>query len=277
MCKISIVMPVYNTEMYVKEAIESVLNQSFEDFEFIIIDDGSTDNTCSIIQSFDDKRIKLIQNKHDFMDSLNLGMSSATGKYIARMDADDIMHVDRLKVQYSIMECETSVTVCGTEIICFGAQSRSENIPILSGLVEYPLLKLIQRCFLFHPTTMIRADFLRKHKLKYEYLYAEDFKLWVEIAKLGGQFYIDNQPLLYYRISDNQVSNQKKEDQNIATEMIINEIIEYLIYQNKSKHSELPVMYNSLCRLQEKGLITKHEISVFFQNLFSNNKEKFII
>lgn len=278
MCEISVVMPVYNAEMYVKDAIESVLKQSFGVFEFIIIDDGSTDKTCSIIQSFDDKRIKLIANKHDFIGSLNLGLDSAEGKYIARMDADDIMHVDRLKIQYSIMENETEITVCGAGIIRFGANLRPESLAHFSGLIKNPLLKFIQRNFLFHPTAMIRTDFLREHKLKYEnYFYAEDFKFWTEIAKMGGQFYIDNQPLLYYRISDNQVSKQKSEEQKATTEIIITEIIEYLIEQNNSEYSELSMTFSSLCQLREKGLITKYEISVFFQNLFLKNKEKFVL
>lgn len=278
MCEISVVMPVYNAEMYVKDAIESVLKQSFGVFEFIIIDDGSTDKTCSIIQSFDDKRIKLIVNKHDFIGSLNLGLDSAEGKYIARMDADDIMHVDRLKIQYSIMENETEITVCGAGIVRFGANLRPESLAHFSGLIENPLLKFIQRNFLFHPTAMIRTDFLREHKLKYEnYFYAEDFKFWTEIAKMGGQFYIDNQPLLYYRISDNQVSKQKSEEQKATTEIIITEIIDYLIEQNKSEYSELSMTFSNLCQLREKGLITKYEISVFFQNLFLKNKEKFVL
>ena len=278
MCEISVVMPVYNAEMYVKDAIESVLKQSFGVFEFIIIDDGSTDKTCSIIQSFDDKRIKLIVNKHDFIGSLNLGLDSAEGKYIARMDADDIMHIDRLKIQYSIMENETEITVCGAGIVRFGANLRPESLAHFSGLIKNPLLKFIQRNFLFHPTAMIRTDFLREHKLKYEnYFYAEDFKFWTEIAKMGGQFYIDNQPLLYYRISDNQVSKQKSEEQKATTEIIITEIIEYLIEQNNSEYSELSMTFSNLCQLREKGLITKYEISVFFQNLFFKNKEKFVL
>lgn len=278
MCEISVVMPVYNAEMYVKDAIESVLKQSFGVFEFIIIDDGSTDKTYSIIQSFDDKRIKLIVNKHDFIDSLNLGLSSAEGKYIARMDADDIMHVDRLKIQYSIMENENEITVCGAGIVRFGTYLRSESLVHFSGLIENPLLKFIQSNFLFHPTAMIRTDFLRKHKLKYEnYLYAEDFKFWTEIAKVGGRFYIDNQPLLYYRISDNQVSKQKSEEQKATTEIIIAEIIEYLIEQNKSEYSELSMTFGNLCQLCEKRLITKNEISIFFQNLFLKNKERFVL
>lgn len=79
---ISVVMPTYNAEKYVAEAIESVLNQTFNNFEFIIVDDGSTDSTKSIIQSFKDNRIKLIENEHNFIASLNIGINNASGKYI---------------------------------------------------------------------------------------------------------------------------------------------------------------------------------------------------
>ena len=90
---ISIVMPAYNAEMYIREAIDSVICQSFPDFECIVVDDGSTDGTRDIIRAYHDKRIVLLENKHDFIASLNLGMDAARGRYIARMDADDIMHL----------------------------------------------------------------------------------------------------------------------------------------------------------------------------------------
>lgn len=278
MCKISVVMPVYNSEKYVGEAIKSVLAQSFDNFEFIIVDDGSTDNTYSVIQSFTDKRIRLIQNKHDFIESLNIGMDTANGTYIARMDADDIMHIDRLKVQYAVMQEYPDVTVCGTWANTFGSCPQSYNLSgagSVGGLVEKPILKLIQGNFLFHPTIMLRANFLRKKSLKYEsYSYAEDYKLWSEIAKSGGQFYVENQPLLYYRISDNQVSSKYRDEQKKTTELIITEIIEYLIEQNAQEYPELSVIYNNLYTLQEKQLFTKYEISALFQNLFSKNDKK---
>ena len=121
---ISLVTPTYNTERYIREAIDSILCQSFTDFECIVVDDGSTDNTRDIIRSFDDRRIVLIENKHDFIGSLNLGLDTARGRYIARMDADDIMHPDRLKIQHTIMETEPSITVCSTWMRQFG-----ENVP----------------------------------------------------------------------------------------------------------------------------------------------------
>lgn len=120
MRKISVVMPTYNAEKYVEEAIKSVLNQTFDDFEFIIVDDGSMDNTVPIIRSFNDKRIKLIENKHDFIDSLNLGIENASSKYLARMDADDIMFNERLAIQYSIMEEESEITVCSSWMKALG-------------------------------------------------------------------------------------------------------------------------------------------------------------
>ena len=169
MCEISVVMPVYNAEMHIKDAIESVLEQSFVDFEFILIDDGSIDRTSSIIQSYNDKRVRLIQNSHNFIESLNLGIENSLGKYMARMDGDDIMHIDRLKIQYAIMQEYPDVTVCGTWMNSIGTYSQTNGLlSTLSGLVEQPLLKFTKGNFLFHPTTMIRMDFLKKNALKYE-------------------------------------------------------------------------------------------------------------
>lgn len=276
MSEISVVMSVYNSEEHVNEAIESVLAQSFEDFEFIIVDDGSIDNTYSIILSYVDDRIKLIQNKHDYARSLNIGINNARGRYIARMDADDIMHVDRLKVQYAVMQEYEEVTVCGSRVNVFGTDSKHLNLSAtVGGLIEDPILELLKSNFLFHSTVMLRADFLRKHSLQYEnYLYAEDYKFWTEIAKLGGRFYVENQPLLYHRASYEQTSDRYGDERKKMTEVITTEIIAYLIGKNNREYPELSVMYDTLCRLQEKQLFTRHEIIAFVQNTFSKNKEK---
>jgi len=243
---------------------------------FILIDDGSTDHTSSIIQSYNDKRVRLIQNSHNFIESLNLGIENSLGKYMARMDGDDIMHIDRLKIQYAIMQEYPDVTVCGTWMNSIGTYSQTNGLlSTLSGWVEQPLLKFTKGNFLFHPTTMIRMDFLKKNALKYEnYPYAEDFKFWVEIAKSGGRFYIDSQPLLYYRISDSQVSSQKSSEQRATTESIINEVLEYLMELNKNEYPELAAAYGDLCKLYEKQLLTKCEVLTLFQTLFSKNEKK---
>ena len=101
---ISVVMVFYNAERYIEEAVKSVLRQSFRDFELLLIDDGSIDPSVRIVENILDDRIKIIHKDHDYIASLNYGLDCAQGKYIARMDADDIMHPDRLFVQYRLME-----------------------------------------------------------------------------------------------------------------------------------------------------------------------------
>ncbi|MCC8145343.1 MAG: glycosyltransferase [Bacteroidales bacterium] len=279
MNKISVVMPVYNAEEYVSAAIDSVLKQSFRNFEFIIIDDGSTDRTLEIIQSYKDKRMVLLQNEHDFVGSLNKGLHYATGKYIARMDADDIMHVDRLRIQYRIMEEEPSITVCGTWINLFGESIQAGSINrIVDGRIEYPVIALLKQNLLFHPTTLIRKDFLEKHHLQYQhYDYAEDYKLWFEIAKNNGVFYVESQPLLFYRISETQVSQIKEKEQNYTSEKIKKEIIEYLIEKNQSDYPELESIYRHLISLADKKAMSPDLFFSFYFSFFTENKNRWII
>lgn len=150
MAAVTVLMPAYNASKYVAEAIESVLKQSFEDWELIIVDDGSTDNTVDIIRSYTDSRIRLICNEHDFIGSLNLGLQEATGKYIARMDADDIMHPDRLKIQYNIMEEESEITVCGSWVKIF-SENRPPILPVsLNGRLDNIYLYLLKQNPLYH-------------------------------------------------------------------------------------------------------------------------------
>lgn len=277
--EISVVMPVYNAEKYVKEAIDSIINQSFTDFECIIVDDGSTDKTKEIIRSYDDKRIILVENKHDFIESLNMGMKRAKGKYIARMDADDMMHPDRLKIQYSMMEAEPSITVCGSWMTRYGERVAADNIAQnLAGLIELPLLQFLRGNFVSHPTVMIRKEFLIQNQLQYEdYPCAEDLKLWSEIAKLGGVFYIENQPLLHYRISDFQISKQKREEQQATTERILREILYYLLDKNSGRHPELTTFSKSLLELQEKEFINFAEMLQIVHRILHTNKNRLIL
>src|SRR6185295_3491651 len=114
--QVSVLMSVYNGEKYLKEAMESILNQSFPDFEFLIFNDSSTDSGREIILSFNDPRIVLVDNEKNIglTKSLNKGLSLAKGKYIARMDADDISDAGRLNEQVNYMEKNSDVAVCGS-------------------------------------------------------------------------------------------------------------------------------------------------------------------
>lgn len=264
MAAISVLMPTYNASKYVAEAIKSVLQQSFEDWELIIVDDGSIDNTNQIIRSFTDKRIKLICNKHDFACSQNIGLKQASGKYVARMDADDIMHPDRLKIQYKIMEEEPEITVCGSWIKIFGNQQPCTTISSIKGKITHILRILLKQNPIYHPTTMIRNEFLKKNFIQYgNYKYAADYKLWFDIARKGGCFFIESQPLLFYRVSDEQVSHLHAEEQQACALQIRKEILLYWI--NNNKHLKCISLLNEAFEMaiEEKVLTEKNVCDIF--------------
>jgi len=140
--QISVVMPVYNGEQFVAKAMESILNQTFKAFEFIIIDNKSTDDTVKIIKSFNDSRIKLIQNEKNFgiATSLNKGIKQSRGQYIARMDADDISYPNRLEEQVSFLEKSPGISVLGTYASLFNEKGRiweSLRPPVVPTLKDW--------------------------------------------------------------------------------------------------------------------------------------------
>jgi len=204
---VTVLMPVYNGEKYLKESIESILNQTFRDFEFIIIDDGSADKSAEIIKSFNDTRIRLERNETNLglIKTLNKGLGLSKGKYIARMDCDDISLSKRLSVQINFMEKHPEIGVCGSWVKIIGLKQKFVN--------RYPQKHEEARAYLLfntpfaHPSVIIRKELVDKYNLKYDegYKHAEDYELWsraVEHTK------ISNIPkvLLHYRMHDKSVS-----------------------------------------------------------------------
>lgn len=120
---ISVVLPVYNVEKYIGEAMDSILNQTIQDFEILIIDDCSTDNTILVAEAYNDNRIKIIRKERNLglIHSLNLGFSIAKGKYIARMDGDDVSIPERFTAQVKFLEENGGIIVCGTTYSIIGS------------------------------------------------------------------------------------------------------------------------------------------------------------
>ena len=228
--EISIILPIHNAAKYLKDCIDSIINQSFTNFELLAIDDGSTDNSTQILESYSDNRINIHSKSHNFISSLNWGIRNAKGKYLARMDADDIMHIDRLRIQYNIMQSDPRIDICSTWAKIFGDIPYSfKSNQCLMGYIRHPLLFLLRNNFIFHPSTMIKRKFLTDNGLEYEnYIHAEDYKLWVEAAKKKATFYVEGQELLYYRIHKNQVGNMYYNIQHDTSIKIYNEILDYL-------------------------------------------------
>ncbi len=208
---VSVLLPAYNAEAYLKEAIESILSQTFKDFELILLDDGSTDNTVKIAESFDDERIKIVRNSHIGLScALNEGIKLAAGKYIARMDADDIACPERFQTQVEFLEANTDISIVGSLVKTFPVErvdysyfaKGSENIKIM----------LLLRCMLVHPSVMFRKSDFVNNNLYYNpdlKQGGEDYDLWVRASKV---LKIENieKVLLNYRKHNAQVSKKSR-------------------------------------------------------------------
>jgi len=225
---ISVLMPVYNGQKYLKQAIESILNQKFKDFEFLIIDDGSTDKSDDIIREYqkEDSRIVYIKNEKNFgiVHSLNRGIELAKGRYIARMDCDDVSLPNRLEMQSHFMDEHPEIGVCGTWF---------KFIPT-GDIIRYPInhddikLKLLTGNALAHPTVIFRARMLKENNIKYDEnaKHCEDYELWVRLSRITRLANM-SEVLLDYRMHGSQISIFfSKEQRSNASEVRINQLRE---------------------------------------------------
>jgi len=206
---VSVVMPVYNAEKYLCDAIESILKQTFHDFEFIIIDDGSSDSTSSILNNnYNDKRIVYVKNDENkgIVYSLNRGLALSKGKYIARMDADDICIATRLAEQVKFLDTHPDIDICGAYVQMFSDFGLGEvcKYPILSEEIKGALV--FNNVFA-HPVVMMRHATLLEHGIQYneKFLNAEDFGLWSSMLEFGGYANLPK-VLLHYRVSNTSIS-----------------------------------------------------------------------
>ena len=213
-------MPVHNGERYLGEAVESILAQTLEDFEFLVIDDGSTDSSVSIIEKRRDPRIRLVRNDGNLglVASLNRGLELASGKYVARMDADDISAPQRIERQLDFLERNPTVAVLGTNLIRIhpdGTPCDDQPPPYPTGSA-YLGWKIFWRCALQHPTVMMRKDVVRTLGGYQQVWLAEDYDLWLRISR---EHEIDNlrEFLLSYRVHPESVSLKNKDEQMMQT------------------------------------------------------------
>jgi glycosyltransferase involved in cell wall biosynthesis len=210
--KITVLMPVYNCELYIQQAVESILNQSYVDFELLIIDDASKDQTVSIIKMYDDSRIQLIEKPLNtgYTNSLNYGLTIARGEYIARMDGDDISLPERFAKQVAFLDANPEVVLCGTSYKILG---NDKHISIPENHEEIKLYLLKGNC-IAHPTVMLRKKVLDEFSMVYDTTKepSEDYDLWVRLLSFGKLHNLQT-VLLEYRIYNTQVSRKRAEEQ----------------------------------------------------------------
>jgi len=206
---VSVIMSAYNAEKYVRQAIESVLNQTYKKFEFIIVDDASTDLTPHILKDFKkkDRRIILIQSKNNsgLTKSLNKALKKARGKYIIRIDADDWAYPQRFGLQVNLMEDHPDVVVSGSHIeICdknlktkYIRKYRLDDISIRKHLFRYSPFA--------HPATIWRSDVLKKERYNEKMTVSQDYELYFRVGIIG-KFMNLNKPLLKLRMHNESIS-----------------------------------------------------------------------
>jgi glycosyltransferase involved in cell wall biosynthesis len=214
--KVSVLMTVYNGTTYLREAMDSIVGQKFDDFEFVVVDDGSRDASVRIIQSYSDPRIRLIVNPRNVgqTPALNIGLRACRGRYIARMDADDIAFPDRLAAQSALLDAKPEVGIVGGAMwiidsrgrrVDFAYQPESDLAIRLTSLTRNPF---------HHPTVMLRADVLSRHGLEFDEQYQanQDYDLWTRLLPLTQAANLPN-AVLAYRIHGTNISVTRVDEQ----------------------------------------------------------------
>lgn len=268
---ISVVLPVYNGELFIEDAVRSVLNQSFIDFELIIIDDGSRDSSLSLIESFQDKRIKIISRENKgLIYSLNEGISVAQGEFIVRMDADDICFPNRFKIQYEFMINNPSVGVVG------GYAQIIDDVVITSSIFKHPVCNNSIKAKLFidspfiHPSVMLRKSLLIGDRKYSDIFYrVEDFGLWVSL-KEDCSFANIPENLIYYRVLPNSETRLGQKD-SLVRHRALKEVFRVLFNQEKISYSELELdNYTYSMYRANFHLINLFVLESFYRKILSN-------
>jgi len=231
--KVTVLMPVYNVALYVTEAINSILNQTFKDFELLIINDGSTDSTREEVLKFSDPRIRFVENEHNIglANTLNRGIELAQGEYIARMDGDDISLPERLAKQFAILDSLPNIDICGAGYRFFGSRNYSAIYPAQHEEIK---IGLLFGCCMIIP--LFRRQSIINAGLRYnqEYFPAEDYHFWTECVHELNMYNIP-EILFLYRMHSTQVS-------------------EVMTNQSEMSNTVRISYFKSLFRVSDKGI-----------------------
>lgn len=215
---ISVVMPVFNRERLVARSVKSILIQNCRDFEFIIVDDASSDSTREILEGVEDPRIRLVSMPVNCGHAMarNVGLNLPRAEFIATMDSDDVAMPDRLGAQLEFMRAHPDIDILGTNVFKFGDEGgvRQEHSPE-DGMIKARLL-LLNGAAMIHPTMMVRSGFLERHGLRYPMARTDvDHAFWIEAMVRGARFSVLQEHLLgYYRHADNLTAETSPDHAN---------------------------------------------------------------
>ena len=279
MVTISVVMPTYNTAVSVlREAVDSILAQTFRDFEFLIIDDGSTNESAAYLNTLEDPRIRVIRNKTNIgiTKSLNIGFREARGKYIARMDSDDVSFPERFEKQLAFMESHPDVIVCGafaknfTDKPSAGQQAGVKKE--MEDMESYRVRMLFSNPGPTHPTAFFHREMLLRHNICYDeaLVYAQDYGMWMTVSRYG-RVCILPEVLLFRRMSGDQISIAHREKQIACDKATQRKLLTALL--GKVTEEEL-TLHNFHSTLSHPEAIMNPRISKWYGRLIAANKHR---
>jgi len=234
---VSVIMTNYNTpEEYLRQAIDSILSQSYSNFEFIIVDDCSTDNSLSVIESYEDRRIQILKNSQNIglTKSLNKALAICKGEFIARMDSDDISEPERFEKQVQYLKDHSDVVVCGTWAKLFDDWQKTHTNKYVRREIpsreEYSIYQLFSNDpNLVHPSAMFSRRLMLQYHIKYDerYIFAQDYRMWISCNQYAKCSIVPD-VLLNYRVHDKAISSSKRDIQEDCVFRIIQEQLDKL-------------------------------------------------
>ena len=274
---VSVIMTNYNTPVdYLRESIDSILNQTYSNIEVIIVDDGSTDDSVSVIESYTDERIKLVRNPENIglTKSLNIALRHCKGEFVARMDSDDICLPERFEKQVKFLKEHKEAIVCGTGAQLIGDWKKDHsrefifrNIPVKEELKVFLLFGNYPN--IVHPSAMFVYQKLLDNKLSYNenYIYAQDYRMWVSCSDYGECINL-NEVLLKYRIHNSSISLGKREIQVDCARRIMQEQLDKL---HLTLTSDIEKIHMNL--MMRKGVEYDVSIKSWLQQIIDANKK----
>lgn len=229
---VTVFIPVYNAEQYLSEALESMLQQTYKNIEILLVDDGSTDHSVDVINSFHDERIRLIQNEENkgIPYTRNVGLQEAKGKYMVIMDSDDISLPNRIEKQVDFLEKNSDIDAVGTYYLKFGGRWTRK---IKSSTFTTPEALQIMLLFfspIANPSSIVRLQTVKDHGITYnpEHFVAQDYGFWAQLSKVG-KLSIIPEYLLKYRSGHENITKKSKRDKQERRKRVINSIHEDLL------------------------------------------------
>lgn len=269
---VSVIMSTYNTDSeMLKESINSILNQTYKNIELIIVNDGSNKDDLKVIKSFNDNRIRVVNNKvnEGLAISLNKAIDISNGIYIARMDSDDISYKHRIEKQVEYLKNNKDVDIVGTFAKHFGSENCMNITPLVNR--DEVKIQLFTNTTLIHPTVMIRKKFLNDFQIRYNrnFLCAQDFELWTRCID-DGNIEIIPEILLSYRVHSKQISSKKQLLQQQYAEKILKRQLKKLDLSYSDEEFKIHLILSGINKFDIKYI---KKINCWIDKLIIQNKK----